>query len=117
MIKQIVDYYGEKAQLDITIEECAELIHAASKYKRAKCGGYKTGIGEDYAKDKLVESMAQAINAIYSLVHITGIDLDMVKKEIEASDKEAYYMAFGRFPNDDSRAEKENVEKHEGTCC
>lgn len=116
MIKQIVDSYGEKAQLDITIEECAELIHAVSKYKRAKYGGYKTGVGEDYAKDKLVEAMAQSINAIYSLVYIADIDLGMVKKEVEASDKEAYYMAFGRFPNEDSGTEKENVEKHEGTC-
>lgn len=117
MIKQIVDVYGEKAQLDITIEECAELIHAASKYKRVRYGGYRTGVGKEYARDKLVESIAQAVNAINSLVYIAGISEEKIKSEIELSDKETYYMTFGRFSDDDSRTEKENVEKHEGTCC
>lgn len=35
--KKAVDVFGEPIQLDIAIEECAELIKAISKYKRY-CG-------------------------------------------------------------------------------
>lgn len=33
-LKQIADHYGLDSQLDMLQEECAELIQAASKYKR-----------------------------------------------------------------------------------
>lgn len=33
-LKTIADHYGLDAQLDMLQEECAELIQAASKYKR-----------------------------------------------------------------------------------
>lgn len=33
-IKKIAEHYGLSAQLDQTVEECAELIQAINKYKR-----------------------------------------------------------------------------------
>jgi len=33
-IKQIVDFYGKDSQVDITIEECSELIKALLKERR-----------------------------------------------------------------------------------
>ena len=35
-IKEIADHYGLESQLDMLQEECAELIQAVSKYRRAK---------------------------------------------------------------------------------
>lgn len=35
-IERIAEHYGMEAQLDVLQEECAELIQAVSKYKRAK---------------------------------------------------------------------------------
>ena len=35
-IKRIADHYGKDSQLSILQEECAELIQAVSKYKRAQ---------------------------------------------------------------------------------
>lgn len=35
-LKQIADHYGLDEQLNILQEECAELIQAASKYRRTK---------------------------------------------------------------------------------
>lgn len=36
-LRNIANHYGLESQLDMLQEECAELIQAVSKYKRAKC--------------------------------------------------------------------------------
>jgi len=37
-LKKAIDKYGNLAQIDMCIEECAELIQAINKMKRINCG-------------------------------------------------------------------------------
>lgn len=113
MIRKIVDRYGKEAQLDITIEECAELIHDISIYKRSITKhGYSTYIVAKVAHAQLVEGVAQAMNAINSLVYALGIAKNELDKEIKESDCKSFMKAFGRLPKkeelDDSHFRKGN---------
>ncbi len=54
--------FGEDAQLDMLVEECAELIQAVNKYKRAKAKGGVTNI--DNAKNHLAEEITDVENML-----------------------------------------------------
>lgn len=86
MITELVKGYGETAQLDICIEECAELIHACSKLKRAKKNGYRTETTEPQAKDDLIVAIAHAVNAIRGVMLLSDIDAHAVYKDTYTSD-------------------------------
>lgn len=89
MIPKLVKEYGEAAQLDICIEECAELIHACSKYKRAGGDGYKTSTNKKFTRIDLTEAVAHAINAIRGVMLIAEIEEMDVRLKTYESDMQA----------------------------
>lgn len=89
MIPKLVKDYGETAQLDICIEECAELIHAISKYKRSKGMGYRTGEDKALTMYKLKEALADAVNAIRGVMLVCGVDGHIILKNTFTADMKA----------------------------
>jgi len=57
-----IDVWGEEAQLDVAIEECAELIKAICKRKR----------GDAWAELKVLEEAADVAIMIEQLAHMYG---------------------------------------------
>ena len=57
--------FGEEAQLDMLVEECAELIQAVNKYKRAKAKGGSVNI--ENAKIHLAEEITDVRNMLYQV--------------------------------------------------
>lgn len=90
MIKHIVNHYGKRAQLDICEEECAELIYACSKLKRAYGCGYGTNTEPQEARRKLIKEMAHVLNAIEGLKYILNISSSLLQEEINRSDDDTY---------------------------
>lgn len=86
MITKLVKDYGETAQLDICMEECAELIHACSKYKRSKGIGYKTWDNEAISYQNLLEQIAHCVNAIRGVMILEQIKGKDLMQEIYFSD-------------------------------
>lgn len=82
--KETAKYYGYEAQSNQLIEECAELIQAVNKYRRAS-----TGLGQPVAEDKkavaydnLVEEIADVelmLEQIKYLLQIPEEDIQAVK--------------------------------------
>ena len=99
MNKNIVEFYGVLANCNIAKEEAAELIHAISKWERAKCGvGYKTNTTPEEAKENLIQAVADCQNALDSMVYALLLDRDAIKKKIEEADERAerLYMEHAR---------------------
>ena len=67
MNKEVVNAYSENDNIDICIEECSELIHALSKYKRSNGYGYLTNTTPAEAYLDLIQAVADALNAIESV--------------------------------------------------
>lgn len=63
------EHYGYKAQSNMLMEECAELIQAVNKHKRALASGE----GIDEALDKLTEEIADVELMIEQIKHLLGI--------------------------------------------
>ena len=99
MNKGIVSNYGVSANCNIAKEEAAELIHAISKWERAKRGiGYKTNTTPEEAKENLIQAVADCQNALDSMVYALLLDRDAIKKKIEEADERAerLYMEHAR---------------------
>ena len=97
MNKNIVGFYGVLANLNIAKEEAAELIHAISKWERAKCGvGYKTNTTPEEAKENLIQAVADCQNALDSMVYALLLDRDAIKKKIEEADERAERLYRGK---------------------
>ena len=99
MNKNIVEFYGLLGNCNIAKEEAAELIHAISKWERAKRGiGYKTNTTPEEAKDNLIQAVADCQNALDSMVYALLLDRDAIKKKIEEADERAerLYMEHAR---------------------
>jgi len=60
--KAIIDHYGVEKQLDMLVEECAELIQAIQKNKR-----YKDIPGDGKALEDVIEEIADVKNIITQL--------------------------------------------------
>lgn len=71
---EIADHYGLDPQMSQTQEECAELIQAISKYKRAKGIGQSTPISVDEAKRNLVEEIIDVKIMIEQLQYLLDVD-------------------------------------------
>ena len=98
MNKNIVEFYGVLANLNIAKEEAAELIHAISKWERVNGVGYKTGTTPEEAKENLIQAVADCQNALDSMVYALLLDRDAIKKKIEEADERAerLYMEHAR---------------------
>lgn len=76
--KAIIDHYGADKQLDMLVEECAELIQAIQKYKR-----YKDIPGDGEAFDNLIEEIADVENIIEQIKLLKIYDPVMARADIE----------------------------------
>lgn len=82
--KETAKYYGYEAQSNQLVEECAELIQAVSKYRRAE-----VGLGQPVSEDKkavalenLIEEIADVeimLEQVKYLLQIPEEELDAVK--------------------------------------
>lgn len=82
--KETAKYYGYEAQSNQLVEECAELIQAVSKYRRAVAG-----LGQPIAEEKkavalenLIEEIADVeimLEQVKYLLQIPEDELDAVK--------------------------------------
>jgi len=77
LYKEAVDLWGSEAQLDMVVEECAELIHAIQKAKRSK--------GTDIvpAQEHIICEAVDALICIGQLPHILGVPIDIFTKQHE----------------------------------
>ena len=97
MNKSIVQRYGVLANCNIVKEEAAELIHAISKWERAKCGvGYKTNTTPEEAKENLIQAVADCQNAMDSLVYELKLDKDAIQQKIKEADERTERL-YGRI--------------------
>ena len=67
--KQIADHYGLASRMAIAQEECAELIQAISKVRRAEMAG-DYGVNYVVARTNLSEKMADVANLLMQLTHL-----------------------------------------------
>ena len=73
--EEIADYYGLDSQMSVAQEECAELIQAISKLRRAGKWPQETPEGrEAYIKARYLvsEEMADVINLLMQLTELLG---------------------------------------------
>ena len=87
MIDVISNHYGKDHQLDITIEECSELIKSISKYKR------RSEYDEDMKiifKGNMIEELADVYITIRQLCHLYDCE-DAVSMIVQAKLKRQIY--------------------------
>ena len=70
---QIADHYGYDAQSNLLIEECAELIQAINKYRRAKGSGQSTPVKVQAAYNNIIEELTDVEVMIEQVKHLLGI--------------------------------------------
>lgn len=89
-IENIAQYYGLKPQLDILQEECAELIQAASKFKRGNYDEYTI-------PSSLIEELADVEIMLNQIEYLLGDD---VRKEIGRVKKDKIKRQLGRIEDE-----------------
>ena len=83
-LKKVADYYGYEAQSNQLVEECAELIQAISKYRRAVlCKGQPVAEGvKVVALENIKEEIADVevmIEQVKYLLQISDDDIEAIK--------------------------------------
>lgn len=78
-IKTISEHYGYEAQSNQLVEECAELIQAVNKYRRAQGAGQRTTVTVEMALENLVEEMADVEICLEQIKHLLSCH-DSVEK-------------------------------------
>lgn len=79
--KELVTKMTEVENLDILMEECAELIQAASKYKRSIGIGLPTPINKEDAISNFIEEVADVTACIIQQFALSK-DIDVNIKDI-----------------------------------
>lgn len=80
LAEEMIDMYGENAQLDIVVEELSELIKEVIKYKR------KNSHGEPYEIEHMAEEMADAyvvLDIVQAVLSKNGISPEDVQTIVE----------------------------------
>jgi mazG nucleotide pyrophosphohydrolase domain len=81
---KVLNHLTEMDNLDLLVEECAELIQAINKYKRSIGVGCKTPITRDEAITNLNEELTDVLVCIkYQMLLTKGInlsDIDEISK-------------------------------------
>lgn len=67
------EHYGYEAQSNQLVEECAELIQAVSKYRRARGTEQETPLKEQVALDNLIEEIADVEIMLEQIKHLLKI--------------------------------------------
>lgn len=81
--KQAINSWGELAQVDMCIEECAELIHAISKLKRGSKTGEQKCIEEIADTYLMLEQLRLIINKDSEIEVIFNSKLNRLKQRLE----------------------------------
>lgn len=79
---KVAGFYGYEAQSNQLVEECAELIQAVNKYRRARGLGQSTPVELMEAKDNLIEEIADVevmLDQIKYLLKVHELDIQAVK--------------------------------------
>lgn len=80
-------YFGFEAQSNQLIEECAELIQAVNKYKRALGKGQPTANTVEQAKEHVAEEIADVLVMTEQIAALLDIDhnhiVEIMEKKIE----------------------------------
>lgn len=79
-LKDIINFLGKEEMLNQLEEECAELIQAASKVKRAKKG--LTPVAEENAIEMLAEEIADVQLLIFMVAYAEKISDDKLTEII-----------------------------------
>ena len=78
--KKIADYFGYEAQSNQLIEECAELIQAVNKYRRAKGNGQPMAeYHSSLVLDNLVEEIVDVEIMLEQIKHLLQIPEDEIQ--------------------------------------
>lgn len=79
---KVADYYGYEAQSNQLVEECAELIQAVNKFRRAKGMGQATPVEYMEAKANLIEEIVDVevmLEQVKYLLHIIERDVLVIR--------------------------------------
>lgn len=79
---KVADFYGYEAQSNQLVEECAELIQAVNKYRRASGLGQATPVELMEAKSNLIEEIADVevmLDQVKYLLKVYELDIQAVK--------------------------------------
>lgn len=96
MNRNIVEYYGTRANCNIAKEEIAKLIYAISKWERVNGIGYKTDTTREDALENLTQAMADCQNALDSLAYALKLDKDTIQQKIKEVDERIAKQLYGR---------------------
>ena len=77
--RKVIGFYGEEAQSMVHMEECAELIQAASKMRRA----VNAGADDTAARFNLVEELADVLICVKQMQEIYGITDHDIQQMVE----------------------------------
>lgn len=75
---EVADYYGYEIQSEQLVEECAELIRAINKYRRARGTGQPTRMSEEEAFDNLIEEIADVENMLEQVKYLLFIPQERI---------------------------------------
>ena len=76
----VADHYGYEIQSEQLVEECAELIQAVNKYRRARGTGQATHISEKEAFNNLVEEIADVEKMLEQLKYLLKIPQEEIEE-------------------------------------
>lgn len=96
MNRNIVEYYGTRANCNSAKEEIAKLIYAISKWERVNGIGYKTDTTREDALENLTQAMADCQNALDSLAYALKLDKDTIQQKIKEVDERIAKQLYGR---------------------
>ena len=104
-LKYIDDHLTREVLLDQVIEECAELIQACSKLKRASCNNNYTPWTISKAKESIIEELADVKTAGEVLAYHLSDD-DSAKAKIEKISKEKLMRWMKRLKENEQSKER-----------
>lgn len=75
---EIANHFGYEIQSEQLVEECAELIQAVNKYRRARGTGQPTALSEEAAFGNLVEEIADVESMLEQIKYLLKIPQAMI---------------------------------------
>ena len=77
---EVADHFGYEIQSEQLVEECAELIQAVNKYRRARGTGQPTTLSEEAAFRNLVEEIADVESMLEQIKYLLNIQQKMIEE-------------------------------------
>ena len=81
-----IKQWGVDAQLDMLVEECAELIKAIQHMKRERCGWNE--VAEEIADVRIMTAQFHTLDGVSDMIHIKEMEkLERLEKRLDAHNK------------------------------